>query len=217
MRSSSSERPPLHRCTTCGPSCGRGTHQRPQQTISLHNCTNTNWGNAGATSSDPSMLCSSAKLLCRVSRGQQVCRSAASPAVRVRHAAASASARSTNMAGCQRVTFGDAVPGYVWGTPGQPGVVLLQEWWGVNEQVRCPALSRAAVTHSSCRSTRRSSATPPRWLPPATVSWSLTCTRAPSAVRVSCACLFPSPHMLPFQSIKRRPPTTWAPWTGRWP
>ena len=37
----------------------------------------------------------------------------------------------------EKVSFGAAsVPGYVWGTPGQPGVVLLQEWWGINEQAR---------------------------------------------------------------------------------
>jgi hypothetical protein len=39
---------------------------------------------------------------------------------------------------CEKVSFGDSVPGYVWGTPGQPGVVVIQEWWGVNEQVRLP-------------------------------------------------------------------------------
>lgn len=35
-----------------------------------------------------------------------------------------------------KVSFGADVPGYVGGEKGRPGVVVLQEWWGVNDQVK---------------------------------------------------------------------------------
>ena len=87
------------------------------------------------------MLCASAKLLCLVSRRQQGCHAAVSAALRARHASA-----FSVMAVCEKVSFGDAVPGYVWGQPGQPGVVVIQEWWGVNEQVRLPERELLTVT-----------------------------------------------------------------------
>lgn len=41
------------------------------------------------------------------------------------------------MATAEKISFGaEALPGYVFGTPGSPGVIMVQEWWGVNEQVR---------------------------------------------------------------------------------
>jgi len=43
------------------------------------------------------------------------------------------------------LTFGSSVPGYVCGPLGAPAVVLLSEWWGVNENVRSHATKLAAL------------------------------------------------------------------------
>ena len=82
----------------------------------------------GATSS---MLASSARLF----RGALP---RCTPRLRAPRPAALASASAKAMASSgEKISFGAAsVPGYVWGTPGQPGVVLLQEWWGINDQAR---------------------------------------------------------------------------------
>ena len=37
----------------------------------------------------------------------------------------------------EKVTFGDAsIPGYECGDKSAPAVVILQEWWGVNETIK---------------------------------------------------------------------------------
>jgi carboxymethylenebutenolidase len=45
----------------------------------------------------------------------------------------------------EKITFADGVPGYAFGEKGRPGVVMLQEWWGVNEQVKRHARKLAAA------------------------------------------------------------------------
>ncbi len=40
----------------------------------------------------------------------------------------------------EKVTFGDDLPGYVCGDPTHPGVVVVQEWWGVTETIQAHAL-----------------------------------------------------------------------------
>lgn len=40
----------------------------------------------------------------------------------------------------EKVTFGDGLPGYVCGDPTHPGVVVVQEWWGVTETIQAHAL-----------------------------------------------------------------------------
>jgi carboxymethylenebutenolidase len=40
----------------------------------------------------------------------------------------------------EKVTFGDNLPGYVCGDPTRPGVVVVQEWWGVTETIQAHAL-----------------------------------------------------------------------------
>ena len=40
----------------------------------------------------------------------------------------------------EKVTFGDTLPGYVCGDPTHPGVVVVQEWWGVTETIQEHAL-----------------------------------------------------------------------------
>ena len=40
----------------------------------------------------------------------------------------------------EKITFGDNLPGYVCGDPTHPGVVVVQEWWGVTETIRAHAL-----------------------------------------------------------------------------
>ena len=41
----------------------------------------------------------------------------------------------------EKVTFGDAsIPGYECGDKSAPAVVILQEWWGVNETIKRQAL-----------------------------------------------------------------------------
>ena len=57
----------------------------------------------------------------------------------------------------EKVTFGDDLPGYVCGDPTHPGVVVVQEWWGVTETIQAHALRKKA-----------------------TACWSPTCTRARS-------------------------------------
>ena len=40
----------------------------------------------------------------------------------------------------EKITFGDNLPGYVAGGPQNPGVVVIQEWWGVTDQIKAHAL-----------------------------------------------------------------------------
>ena len=41
----------------------------------------------------------------------------------------------------ERVSFGDAgIPGYECGEKSAPGVIVLQEWWGVTENIKKQAL-----------------------------------------------------------------------------
>ena len=40
----------------------------------------------------------------------------------------------------EKVTLGDDLPGYVCGDPTHPGVVVVQEWWGVTETIQAHAL-----------------------------------------------------------------------------
>jgi dienelactone hydrolase len=49
-----------------------------------------------------------------------------------------------------RPSDGATVPGFAFGTPGAPGVVCLQEWWGV-----VPALMKHAQKIVRCRRWRR--------------------------------------------------------------
>jgi carboxymethylenebutenolidase len=37
----------------------------------------------------------------------------------------------------EKVSFGPAgLPGYVIGPKGAPGIIVLQEWWGVNDSIK---------------------------------------------------------------------------------
>jgi len=36
----------------------------------------------------------------------------------------------------EKVTFGESIPGYECGDKSAPGVIVLQEWWGVNENIQ---------------------------------------------------------------------------------
>ena len=59
-------------------------------------------------------------------------RAAALPARRVR-GCITQRAMTTS---AEKISFGaEALPGYVFGAKGAPGVIMVQEWWGVNEQV----------------------------------------------------------------------------------
>ena len=56
----------------------------------------------------------------------------------------------------EKVSFGaDALPGYVFGPVGAPGVIMLQEWWGVNAQVRRSSARCASLAPSLPHSTQR--------------------------------------------------------------
>ena len=163
----------------------RGPPTTKQHTIRMHNCNTANhsWGLMRRLPRCPRlvMLCASAKLLCLVSRRQQGCHAAVSAALRARHASA-----FSVMAVCEKVSFGDAVPGYVWGQPGQPGVVVIQEWWGVNEQVRLP--ERELTVTASAADT------------------ALLCHRAPAGEaprRQGGCCRLPRPGAGPVQGRRR--------------
>ena len=45
----------------------------------------------------------------------------------------------------EKVTFGDNLPGYVCGDPTRPGVVVVQEWWGVTETIQAHDLYKGAL------------------------------------------------------------------------
>ncbi len=80
-----------------------------------------------------------------LSRPLRACLPRAPRGVRARSFVAQATTAAGTMSseGGERTTFGqDAVPCYVFGTKGAPGVVMLQEWWGVNAQVRAGARAR---------------------------------------------------------------------------
>lgn len=36
----------------------------------------------------------------------------------------------------EKITFGDGIPGYVVGPKGAPGLLVVQEWWGVTDIVK---------------------------------------------------------------------------------
>ena len=38
----------------------------------------------------------------------------------------------------EKITFGGEkkIPGYVLGPKGSPAVIVLQEWWGINEEIK---------------------------------------------------------------------------------
>eukprot|EP00877_Chromochloris_zofingiensis_P002020 jgi/Chrzof1/11819/Cz06g11050.t1 len=36
----------------------------------------------------------------------------------------------------EKITFGDNLPGYEAGDKSAPAVVVLQEWWGVNDMIK---------------------------------------------------------------------------------
>lgn len=40
------------------------------------------------------------------------------------------------MSGIQKITFGKDIPGYILGPEGRPGVVVLQEWWGITNSIK---------------------------------------------------------------------------------
>jgi len=49
----------------------------------------------------------------------------------------------------EKVTFGrSGVPGYECGDKGAPGVIVLQEWWGVTENIKKQALFIASKVRS---------------------------------------------------------------------
>mmetsp|Transcript_11725 Transcript_11725/g.25033 ORF Transcript_11725/g.25033 Transcript_11725/m.25033 type:complete len:236 (+) Transcript_11725:103-810(+) len=45
------------------------------------------------------------------------------------------------MASAEKVEFGAGLPGYVFGEKGKPGIVVLQEWWGITDEVKAQAES----------------------------------------------------------------------------
>jgi len=49
---------------------------------------------------------------------------------------AASKAATTQM---DKVAFGPSIPGFVAGPKGAPGVIIIQEWWGVTEEVRLHA------------------------------------------------------------------------------
>lgn len=40
----------------------------------------------------------------------------------------------------EKINFGESVPGYIGGPKGRPAVIVLQEWWGVTEEIKRQAL-----------------------------------------------------------------------------
>lgn len=62
-------------------------------------------------------------------------RPAAYPSSPVRFATAS------NMS---KITFGDGFPGYEWGSVTSPALLVLQEWWGINDTIKGHAATLAA-------------------------------------------------------------------------
>eukprot|EP00854_Cymbomonas_tetramitiformis_P012709 gene12709-15027_t len=50
----------------------------------------------------------------------------------------------------EKVSFGDSLPGYIVGPKGAPGVLLLQEWWGVNDIVKAQAQELSAKANVRC-------------------------------------------------------------------
>lgn len=81
------------------------------------------------------------------------------PSLRPRtHAAARMAALAPEGDG-EPVTFGSpACPGLLFGVQGQPGVILLQEWWGVNEQAlhtQRKCFSRVSLSPLSARHPKR--------------------------------------------------------------
>lgn len=51
------------------------------------------------------------------------------------------------MAQLQKVEFGDKLPGYEAGSKTSPGVIVIQEWWGVDEDLRQQALYLASKNY----------------------------------------------------------------------
>lgn len=49
------------------------------------------------------------------------------------------------MAQLEKVEFGDKLPGYEAGSKTAPAVICIQEWWGVDEDLKQQALYLAGV------------------------------------------------------------------------
>ena len=50
-----------------------------------------------------------------------------------------------------KITFGDSVPGWVGGTKGKPAVIVLQEWWGITEEIKRQAQYISEQTKGDAR------------------------------------------------------------------
>lgn len=59
------------------------------------------------------------------------------------------------------VSPGGALPGYIAGPPGAPGVVALQEWWGVEENARTQEEEEEWLLSGGAELARRLQTTPP--------------------------------------------------------
>ncbi|KAK3260289.1 hypothetical protein CYMTET_30746 [Cymbomonas tetramitiformis] len=59
-------------------------------------------------------------------------------------------ARGLSAKAMEKVSFGDSLPGYIVGPKGAPGVLLLQEWWGVNDIVKAQAQELSAKANVRC-------------------------------------------------------------------
>ena len=35
-----------------------------------------------------------------------------------------------------KISFGDSIPGWIGGPKGKPAVIVLQEWWGITEEIK---------------------------------------------------------------------------------
>lgn len=35
-----------------------------------------------------------------------------------------------------KISFGDNLPGWIGGPQGRPAVIVLQEWWGITDEVK---------------------------------------------------------------------------------
>ena len=57
----------------------------------------------------------------------------------------------------EKITFGDGLPGYEAGPKDAPGVVVLQEWWGVTDIIKDQAMliSKVRSGGTGCRASRR--------------------------------------------------------------
>ena len=49
------------------------------------------------------------------------------------------------------ITFGDSIPGYIGGPKGKPAVIVLQEWWGITEEIKRQARYISEQTKGGAR------------------------------------------------------------------